>query len=122
MRAVHELVSGRLPFPMLLQGTAPKSILLERFRSTPNAVLFATASFWQGVDVPGTQLSCVIIDKLPFAVPERSDRSGAGARFAGRWAESVRGISGAGSRAGAEAGIWQIDPLEDRPRDSGDPR
>jgi ATP-dependent DNA helicase DinG len=69
MRAVYELVSGRIKFPMLLQGTAPKSILLERFRSTPNAVLFATASFWQGVDVPGTQLSCVIIDKLPFAVP-----------------------------------------------------
>jgi ATP-dependent DNA helicase DinG len=69
MRGVYELVSGRIPFPMLLQGTAPKSILLERFRSTPNAVLFATASFWQGVDVPGTQLSCVIIDKLPFAVP-----------------------------------------------------
>ncbi|HXN27011.1 MAG TPA: ATP-dependent DNA helicase [Candidatus Acidoferrales bacterium] len=69
MRGVYELASGRIPFPMLLQGTAPKSILLERFRSTPHAVLFATASFWQGVDVPGTQLSCVIIDKLPFAVP-----------------------------------------------------
>jgi ATP-dependent DNA helicase DinG len=69
MRGVYELVSGRVNFPMLLQGTAPKTILLERFRSTPNAVLFATASFWQGVDVPGTQLSCVIIDKLPFAVP-----------------------------------------------------
>ena len=54
---------------MLLQGTAPRSILLDRFKSTPNAVLFATASFWQGVDVPGAQLSCVIIDKLPFAVP-----------------------------------------------------
>jgi ATP-dependent DNA helicase DinG len=69
MRGVYELVSGRITFPILLQGTAPKSILLERFRSTPHAVLFATASFWQGVDVPGTQLSCVIIDKLPFAVP-----------------------------------------------------
>ncbi len=56
-------------FPLLLQGTAPRSILLDRFKSTPNAVLFATASFWQGVDVPGAQLSCVIIDKLPFAVP-----------------------------------------------------
>jgi ATP-dependent DNA helicase DinG len=43
--------------------------LLDEFRATPNAVLFATASFWQGVDVPGEQLSCVIIDKLPFAVP-----------------------------------------------------
>ena len=52
-----------------MQGTAPRSILLDRFRTTPNAVLFATSSFWQGVDVPGAQLSCVIIDKLPFAVP-----------------------------------------------------
>lgn len=54
---------------MLLQGSAPKSALLEEFRLTPNAVLFATASFWQGVDVQGEQLSCVIIDRLPFAVP-----------------------------------------------------
>ncbi len=69
MKDVFERVSGRLTFPMLLQGTAPRSVLLDRFRSTPNAVLFATASFWQGVDVPGAQLSCVIIDKLPFAVP-----------------------------------------------------
>jgi len=52
-----------------MQGTGPRSALLEEFRSTPNAVLFATSSFWQGVDVPGEQLSCVIIDKLPFAVP-----------------------------------------------------
>jgi ATP-dependent DNA helicase DinG len=69
MKDVFERVSGRVSFPMLLQGTAPRSVLLDRFRSTPNAVLFATASFWQGVDVPGAQLSCVIIDKLPFAVP-----------------------------------------------------
>jgi ATP-dependent DNA helicase DinG len=69
MRDVYERVSSRLWFPTLLQGTAPRSVLLERFRSTPHAVLFATASFWQGVDVPGSQLSCVIIDKLPFAVP-----------------------------------------------------
>jgi len=69
MRDIYERVSGRVGFPLLLQGTAPRSILLERFRSMPNAVLFATSSFWQGVDVPGAQLSCVIIDKLPFAVP-----------------------------------------------------
>jgi ATP-dependent DNA helicase DinG len=69
MKDVFERVSGRIPYPMLIQGTAPKTILLDRFRTTPNAVLFATASFWQGVDVPGTQLSCVIVDKLPFAVP-----------------------------------------------------
>jgi ATP-dependent DNA helicase DinG len=69
MKDVHQRVSARVKFPLLLQGTAPRTTLLERFRSTPNAVLFATASFWQGVDVPGAQLSCVIIDKLPFAVP-----------------------------------------------------
>ena len=69
MRDVYERVKIHVNFPLLLQGTAPRSTLLERFRSTPNAVLFATASFWQGVDVPGSQLSCVIIDKLPFAVP-----------------------------------------------------
>jgi ATP-dependent DNA helicase DinG len=69
MKDVFERVSRVVQFPLLLQGTAPRSTLLERFRSTPNAVLFATATFWQGVDVPGAQLSCVIIDKLPFAVP-----------------------------------------------------
>jgi ATP-dependent DNA helicase DinG len=69
MRQVYEQVSAKVAYPLFLQGTAPRSILLERFRSTPNAVLFATSSFWQGVDVPGSQLSCVIIDKLPFAVP-----------------------------------------------------
>jgi ATP-dependent DNA helicase DinG len=69
MHAVFEMVLGRLPYPMLVQGTAPRSALLAQFRSTPHAVLFATASFWQGVDVVGEQLSCVIIDKLPFASP-----------------------------------------------------
>jgi len=69
MNDIHDRLLGELKFPMLLQGSAPKSALLEEFRSTPNAVLFATASFWQGVDVQGEQLSCVIIDRLPFAVP-----------------------------------------------------
>jgi len=69
MRQIYDRVSLEVPFQTLLQGTGPRSALLEEFRATPNAVLFATASFWQGVDVPGDQLSCVIIDKLPFAVP-----------------------------------------------------
>ena len=69
MNDLFERVSERLDFPLLLQGTAPRSVLLERFKNTPNAVLFATSSFWQGVDVPGDQLSCVIVDRLPFAVP-----------------------------------------------------
>ncbi|MEQ1923195.1 MAG: ATP-dependent DNA helicase, partial [Pyrinomonadaceae bacterium] len=69
MAALFELVSSRIGYPCFLQGTMSKTGLLEQFRSTPNAVLFATSSFWQGVDVRGDQLSCVIIDKLPFAVP-----------------------------------------------------
>ena len=69
MHDIHDRLLGELKFPMLLQGAAPKNALLEEFRLTPNAVLFATASFWQGVDVQGEQLSCVIIDRLPFAVP-----------------------------------------------------
>jgi ATP-dependent DNA helicase DinG len=69
MRMVHDNVSLEIEYPTLLQGTGPRSALLDEFRATPNCVLFATSSFWQGVDVPGEQLSCVIIDKLPFAVP-----------------------------------------------------
>ena len=69
LRAVRERVERELPYPVIVQGTAPRSVLLDQFRSTPNAVLFATSSFWQGVDVVGKQLSCVIIDKLPFASP-----------------------------------------------------
>lgn len=67
--AVVDRVAGRIDYPILVQGEAPKPVLLETFRATPHAVLFATASFWQGVDVAGEQLSCVIIDKLPFASP-----------------------------------------------------
>ncbi|MBZ5581976.1 MAG: DEAD/DEAH box helicase [Acidobacteriia bacterium] len=69
MRSVYDAVSFEIEYPTLMQGTGPRSALLGEFRSTPNCVLFATSSFWQGVDVPGEQLSCVIIDKLPFAVP-----------------------------------------------------
>ena len=69
MNDIYQRLLGELEFPLLLQGDAPKTALLEEFRLTPNAVLFATSSFWQGVDVQGEQLSCVIIDRLPFAVP-----------------------------------------------------
>jgi ATP-dependent DNA helicase DinG len=69
MRLIYDRVSLEVPFQTLLQGTGPRMALLDEFRSTPNSVLFATSSFWQGVDVPGEQLSLVIIDKLPFAVP-----------------------------------------------------
>jgi ATP-dependent DNA helicase DinG len=69
MKEVHQRLLGQLGYPLLIQGDAPKNVLLDEFRITPNCVLFATSSFWQGVDVQGEQLSCVIIDRLPFAVP-----------------------------------------------------
>ena len=69
MRVAHERLLSELPYPLLLHGTAPRHVLLQQFRETENAVLFGTSSFWQGVDVQGEQLSCVVIDKLPFAVP-----------------------------------------------------
>ena len=69
MRDLYERLLPVLDYPILLHGTAPRNALLDQFRETPNAVLFGTASFWQGVDVQGEALSCVIIDRLPFAVP-----------------------------------------------------
>ncbi len=69
METVHRLLSGKLPFPMLVQGQKPKSRLLEEFQELQGCVLFATASFWEGVDVQGEALSCVIVDRLPFAPP-----------------------------------------------------
>jgi ATP-dependent DNA helicase DinG len=69
LRAVHAVAGMALDYPTFVQGTAPRSELLRQFRSTPHSVLFATSSFWQGVDVVGEALSCVIVDKLPFASP-----------------------------------------------------
>jgi ATP-dependent DNA helicase DinG len=69
MQALREMVEYKIDFPILMQGEGSRTGVLDKFRSTPNGVLFATSSFWQGVDVRGEALSCVIIDKLPFAVP-----------------------------------------------------
>jgi ATP-dependent DNA helicase DinG len=69
LRDVYVLAARSLTYPILVQGTAPRSVLLREFRETPHSVLLATSSFWQGVDVIGDALSCVIIDKLPFASP-----------------------------------------------------
>jgi ATP-dependent DNA helicase DinG len=69
LREVHAALEDHLEWPLFVQGTAPRSTLLRDFRATPHAVLLATASFWQGVDVAGEALSCVIIDRLPFASP-----------------------------------------------------
>jgi ATP-dependent DNA helicase DinG len=69
LHAVRKRIEGNVEFPLLVQGEAPRSEILDRFKRTSGAVLLATSSFWEGVDVVGEQLSCVIIDKLPFAVP-----------------------------------------------------
>jgi ATP-dependent DNA helicase DinG len=69
LRTVQRFLEMALPYPILVQGTAPRSALIDAFRRTPHAVLLGTSSFWQGVDVAGDALSCVVIDKLPFASP-----------------------------------------------------
>jgi ATP-dependent DNA helicase DinG len=69
LREVHEALRGRIPFPTKVQGDLPRGHLLEWFRATRNAVLFGTATFWEGIDVAGDQLSCVIVDRLPFPSP-----------------------------------------------------
>jgi ATP-dependent DNA helicase DinG len=69
MESTHRLLEGRLPFPLIVQGQAPRTRLLERFRKEAASVLLATRSFWQGVDVVGESLSCLIIHKLPFGFP-----------------------------------------------------
>jgi len=70
LKFAAEWLAGKLPYPLLVQGSAPRAELLERFRLLGNAVLLGTGSFWEGVDVRGEALSCVIIDKLPFATPD----------------------------------------------------
>ncbi len=69
LREVYALVRERVPFPIRLQGELPRAQLLHWFRTTPNAVLFATGTFWEGIDVAGEALSCVVIDRLPFPSP-----------------------------------------------------
>ncbi|HEX3466242.1 MAG TPA: helicase C-terminal domain-containing protein [Candidatus Elarobacter sp.] len=69
LREVHALLRERIPFPVKVQGDLPRSALLDWFRTTKNAVLFATGTFWEGIDVVGDALSCVVIDRLPFPSP-----------------------------------------------------
>jgi ATP-dependent DNA helicase DinG len=69
MEEVYRNLSGRLPYLFLKQGDQPKQTLIDTFKREISSVLFGTTSFWQGVDIPGESLSCVIIDKLPFASP-----------------------------------------------------
>lgn len=70
MNAAFQSLVERLPFPCQKQGDMPRKRLIEWFRETPQAVLFATNSFWEGVSIDGEQLSCVIIDRIPFQAPD----------------------------------------------------
>ena len=69
LHLVHGQLEGKIPYKIYKQGDAPKSVILQSFRQDTHSVLLATGSFWQGVDVPGETLSCLIIDKLPFDSP-----------------------------------------------------
>ena len=69
LNLVHQAIREELPYTIFKQGDAPRSVLLEEFRQDTHSVLLATGSFWQGVDVPGEALSCLIVDKLPFDSP-----------------------------------------------------
>src|SRR5262249_31512501 len=121
MNAVAERIAGRVDYPLLIQGEAPKAALLETFRTTPGAVLLATASFWQGVDVVGEQLSCVIIDKLPFASPADPVVAARIERLRNRggnpFGEYQVPAPGRGARA--DAGLGRAPPLRDRPGHPG---
>ena len=70
LHTVHRQLQDRLPYKILVQGEKPKRQLLAEFKQQIDSVLFATSSFWQGIDVPGEALSCLLIDKLPFEVPD----------------------------------------------------
>jgi ATP-dependent DNA helicase DinG len=69
LNIVYQQLDGKIPYPVYRQGNAPRSILLDNFRKDTNSVLLATGSFWQGIDVPGEALSCLVVDKLPFDSP-----------------------------------------------------
>ncbi len=69
MRRISDALIPRLPFPCKVQGEMPRNRLIDWFKETPNSVIFATSTFWEGIDVPGESLSCVIMDKIPFSPP-----------------------------------------------------
>ncbi len=69
LKQAETLLKDKIKYPLLVQGSRPKAKLLDEFKAAGNAVLLGTSSFWEGVDVRGKALSCVIIDKLPFSSP-----------------------------------------------------
>ena len=102
-RAERWLEGRPAPGRVLVQGRGSRSELLNQFRADGNAILLGTGSFWQGVDVRGRALRLVMIDKLPFAVPERSARAGASRGDSQSGRGCVQRAAAAASRAGVEA-------------------
>ncbi len=98
------------PFPVLVQGQAPREALLDRFRELGNAVLLATGSFWEGVDVKGEALSIVAIDKLPFAAPDDPLLQGAPRGHSPARRQSLPRVPVAAGGARAETGRRPPDP------------
>ena len=122
LRAVQAMAEMALNYPIFAQGTAPRSQLLNQFRATPHAVLFATSSFWQGVDVVGEALSCVIVDKIPFASPGDPITAARIEADSGTRRRSVRRVPGAARDPGAAAGARPADSPSTRSRRPGGPR
>ena len=121
-RLADALRQRGLDYPLLVQGEGSRSELLVRFRELGNAILLGSASFWEGVDVPGDALSLVVIDKLPFAPPDDPAARGAPRPPARRGRQSVHGVAAAAGGDQPEAGRGTADPHRDRSRRAGDLR
>ena len=122
LREVQAVVAAELPYPILVQGEAPRSALLREFRVTPNAVLLATSSFWQGVDVVGDALSCVIIDKIPFASPGDPITAARIEAINAAGGSAVRRVPDPAGDPDAAAGARPPDPPPPGSRRARDPR
>ena len=122
MRDLYERLLPVLDYPILLHGTAPRKALLEQFRTTPNAVLFGTSSFWQGVDVQGEALSCVIIDQPALRRPQRSRRAGPHESHRRSRRQALLRLPGPLRSANAEARLRPPHPLARRSRRASAPR
>ena len=109
-------------WPVRAQGDAPRDALLAWFKETPHSVLLATRSFWEGVDIPGDDLSLVVLDKMPFPTPG-DPLHGARMRAIEQEGRSSFGeYMAPADDLGAQAGLWPPDPPQQRPRRGGDPR
>ncbi len=108
MKRIHAGSGDDGPRAYLVQGEAPKHTLLERFREAGDAVLVATMSFWEGVDVPGRALRLVILDKIPFAVPTDPVVAARARRGRPARGQLVRGVLRPGRRHHAEARLWRL--------------